>query len=96
MNKYWSEIILQHHPKAIKKWLDGVFDYSSVKFGDIKKGQGDIVIINLKPHYDHNISFVDYMAHTHFIDRIITEGIYTNIYWKREFFVKTTEYICGT
>ncbi len=85
---HWGEIITQHSVDSIKKSLDGIFLYTDVKHG--KNGQGDIVIINLKPT---TIPFEEYFNYTHWVDKIETKGIYTNIYWNREFFTRTTKYI---
>lgn len=38
----------QYRPERIAKWLDGVFEYSQVKWGNVKRGHGDIVIVNPK------------------------------------------------
>lgn len=92
MNK--SQFIQQHSITAIKKWLDGVFEYSSVKFGESKKGQGDIVVVNLKgPDW---LDIKEYLEHTHLVDRIEVAGIYTNIFWSRNFFTLVINFINKT
>lgn len=94
--RFWlNGIIPQHNILAIKKNLEGIFTYSSIKFGEIKKGQGDIVIINLKavPELEGYINFEEYFIHTHLVDRLEIKGIFTNIYWSKEFFAKSIEYI---
>lgn len=92
-DNHWGDVIRQHSVERIKKFLDGVFSYSAVKHGDIKKGQGDVVIVNLKPSYDHRIPFGDYFKHTHWVNKIETKGRYTNIFWNREFFTRTIKHI---
>ena len=85
-----NKFIRQHHPSEISKWLNGVFDYTTIRFG--KKGQGDIVITNLQPN-EFGIDFGEYMRHTHMVDRIEQVGIYTNIYWHRDLFSMTIKHI---
>ena len=85
--KVRQEIIDQHSISSIKKFLDGVFDYTDIKLGEIKKNQGDVVIINLKNNPElPELDFKEYFTHTHWTDRIETLGIYTNIYWNKEFY----------
>lgn len=69
-----------------------MFSYSCIKFGNLEQGEGDVVIINLKPLQEH-ISFKDYMNPTHAVERIETKGIYTNIFWARRFFQETVKEI---
>lgn len=85
------DYLKQHTPDSISRWLSGVFDFSQIKWGNIKKGEGDVVIINLgtNPH----VSIEEYLAHTHSIGRIEQVGIYTNVYFSRDFFRKTIELI---
>lgn len=46
---YWRrEFVADHSIAGIKKKLEYFFDYEQIKHGDLKKGEGDIVIINLK------------------------------------------------
>lgn len=78
-------LVKQHSVKAVKEALDGLWTFTDIKHGDIKKGQGDIVIVNLKP-LQNEYSLIDYLGYTRFIDRVEVTGIYTNIYWGKEFF----------
>ena len=94
--RFWlNGIIPQHDISAIKKNLEGMFTYSDIKLGNIKKNEGNIVIINLKPVEEIDISFKDYFTYTHLVDRIETKGIYTNIYWSRKFYQHLINYICN-
>lgn len=76
MNK---DFIKQHTVKAVEAWLKGVFPYSQIRHGDISRGHGDIVIVNLGDN--PFVSFEEYMRHTHDIERIETVGRFTNIWW---------------
>lgn len=96
VDQNFDKIIRQHQPGRIKMWLKDVFDFTDVKYGNIEKGEGDIVIINLKPSYDHGISFSEYFRHTHWVDRIETKGIFTNIFWKDSFFRKSILFIADS
>lgn len=88
-------IIPQHSIYAIKKSLDGIFTYTSIKHGNINKGEGDVVIINLKWNTElaPYCSFEEYFMYTHLLDRIETKGIYTNIFWSPEFYALNVKYI---
>jgi len=68
----------------VAKWLDGMFTYKQVVNGDIKRGDGDIVIIGA----DSNelVSLDEYLRHVFPLDRVETKGIYTNMYFSREYF----------
>lgn len=76
--------VKQHNLSEVKKYLNGVFSYKQIKLGNIKKGEGDIVIIGLGKN--EFIDFEEYISYTHSIKEIKTIGIYTNIYWSRDFF----------
>lgn len=97
IRKDWRrpELVKQHTPESIKKSLEGIFTFTDIKFGDVKKGQGDVVIINCKvlPELAEHINLKDYLSHTRFVDTIETNGIFTNIYWSKEFFKESLKYI---
>ncbi len=86
--RYWRKgFTSQHSVQAFKDWIGDLWQYSDIRHGDVKKGQGDIVIINLKPSpIETEISLFDYLSHTKDIDRIEKKGIYTNIYFGCKFF----------
>lgn len=88
-----QDYIVQHTPSSIARWLNGVFPYTQVKWGNIKNGEGDVVVINLGKN--DFVSFEEYMRHTHSIDRIVQIGIYTNIYFTRKFFADSVALIAG-
>lgn len=91
--KFWRKgWVAQHRPSRISQMLKDVFEFGQVRFGDIKKGQGDIVIINLKDENDF-VSFKDYISHFLGIKKIEKEGIYTNIYFSDKFFVESIKEI---
>jgi len=90
--EYIPQIIEQHSVESVKKWIGQVFDFSQVKRGDFKKGQGDIVVINLG---NGCVDFREYMEMSHMIKEIKTDGIYTNIFWSRDFFTMVTSHITG-
>ena len=77
----WVE---QHLPSRVAKMLDGVFPYTQVKFGNFKKGEGDIVIINLGNN--EKMTIEDYLGYMLGIDRIVRSGIYTNVHFSKKFF----------
>lgn len=76
----------QHSIESVKKSLCGIYTYSQIKWGAIKKGEGDIVIVNLKPVTDGLPDIKTYLSHTRFVDRVETVGIFTNVYWSDEYF----------
>ncbi len=82
-----------HTPERIKRNLKNIVEFTDIKFGNIHKNEGDIVVVNLKEIPEVQISFKDYMNYFYMIDRIEQKGIYTNIYWKRELFTKTIQNI---
>lgn len=86
-----SSFIKQHYPSNIKKILQGVFGYTDVKFGSIKRSDGDVVIINCIPN--DFISVEDYLRNFLSVDRVEQNGIYTNVFFKKEFFMRTIYYI---
>lgn len=82
---YWRRgWVPQHKISSIKESLEGIFSYSDIKLG--KKGQGDVVIVNLKPLQSYTLQ--DYLGYTRDIDKIETVGIYTNIYWGRKYYTE--------
>lgn len=89
-------LISQHQPHKIAQMLNGVFEYSQVKFG--KPNQGDIVIINLKSPTklgNETLTIQDYLSHFLMIESIQTTGIYTNIRFSRDFYTQTLKRITG-
>lgn len=85
--------ILQHNPQDISEYLNGVFDYKQVKYGNIKKGEGDIVIIGLGKN--EWVSIEEYLKHCYGVDRIETSGIFTNVYFSKRFFIESIKHICN-
>ena len=83
MNPYIDEIMLNHSSKGIENWIKGIVDYTQIKSGDIKKGEGDVVVINLKEPIDY---LKELLEPIFYIDRIETKGIFTNIYFERKVF----------
>lgn len=82
---FWRKgFIKNHNPRDMARLLDNVFDYSQVKFGDTKKGEGDIVIINVGTN-DH-VELEEYLSHFFGVGKIDTNGIYTNVLFSDEFF----------
>ena len=83
-NWWRNGFVNQHKLREVEKWIGDCFSYKQIKLGNIKNGEGDIVVIGLgKNDY---IDFEEYMGYTHSVDRIETNGIYTNIYWSKKFF----------
>lgn len=83
--RHWRKgFVKQHSLSEIKSFIGSVYDYKQIKRGDVKKGEGDIVIIGLQ-ELDW-LDFKEYISHTHSIDRVETKGIYTNIYFGHKFF----------
>ena len=78
--------VAQHKKENIGNWLDGSWSFSQSKQGNIKNGEGDIVLINLRKEYNHNYDLKEYLLHCYDIDKIETKGIYTNIYFGNKFF----------
>lgn len=73
-----------HSPEGIAEYLNGVFEYSKVVYGDINKKQGDVVIINLKKNEE--VPFEEYIKYCRLVDRIETIGRYTNLYYSPKYF----------
>jgi hypothetical protein len=93
--QYYKDYIEQHTPSSISRWLDGVFTYSQVRYGNIKnKEEGDIVIINLCANDD--VSIFEYLSHTHDIKEIKSSGIYTNVFFNSDFYSKLLKHINST
>lgn len=78
-------LVEQHNPDRIAKNIKGVFPFKEVRYGNLKKGDGDIVIINLLDNNEF-VSFREFMDYFYFIDRVEKIGIYTNIYFSKKFF----------
>ena len=89
--KKWraNGLVKQYSPENIgKHFTDFGATFSQIKSGDIKKGEGDIVIINLKlPDDIQNVFFI-FSSLSHFFDLqdISSNGIYTNITFGKEFY----------
>lgn len=100
IRKDWRrpELVRQHSPTSLKKSLEGMFTFTDLKYGDVKKGQGDIVIINCKvlPELAEHVNLKDYLSHTRFVDRTEEVGIFTNIFWSKEFFAESLKDIIST
>lgn len=93
--KYWRNgFVKQHNTKDIAKSLDGIFQYSKVKLGDINKKQGDIVIVNLIEPDD--VSFNEYIKYLFAVEKIEQDGIYTNLFFSKKFFQLVNEVILNT
>jgi hypothetical protein len=88
-----TESIAQHSVRGIENVLRNLYNYTSIKLGDIKKGEGDIVIIDLDEKSNPFCPLKEYLSHTHHIGKIETKGIYTNIYWSDKFYQLTIEEI---
>lgn len=87
-------------PRDIGRWLGSVFDYSSIRYGDIAKKQGDIVIVNctLQPFWRDYVlrtgevlTVETMLKDVYPIDRIVTTGIYTNVYWTGQYILSTLD-----
>ncbi len=76
--------VKQHQLSKVKKIIEDVFDFKEIKFGDIKKRQGDVVLIGLKDN--EHVNFKEYMEYLFSIDRIETKGMYTNIFFGRKYY----------
>lgn len=89
--------VAQHQPKGVERILNGICDFSQVKYGDVKKGEGDIVIINckIKDELKEHINLKDYLTHYLLIEHIEEKGIFTNIYYSKEFFAESIKNIIG-
>lgn len=91
-------LLKQHSVESIKNALNGIFTFSQIKHGNIKKGEGDVVIINIKVNdelKDH-VTLENYLSYTRFIDRIETNGIYTNIFFGKELYNLMNKHILLT
>lgn len=80
--------VKQHQPSRLKEWLKDVFEFSAIKYGETEKGQGDIVIVNLKTPDCFDFDLKEYLKHTHNFERIETNGIYTNLYYGKKFYIE--------
>ena len=105
MNKHrekWIEsvrnpaFIKQHSIEGIKEAMKELYTFSHIKHGDIKKGEGDIVIINLENVECNDVKFEDYIGYCRDIESIKSEGRYTNIYYGGYFFNLVIKSICDT
>jgi hypothetical protein len=85
------KILENHNAQGIKRWITGYYTFSQVKRGDLKKNQGDVVIVNLNT--DNCIPLIEYLEPIFYIEKIEQEGIYTNIFFKREVFIKIIDLI---
>lgn len=81
--KGWIEA---HTPERLARWLDGVCTYTQVKWGVLKRGEGDIVVINPNFLIPEHISLEDYIKYIYGDVRIEQKGIYLNIFFSRKFF----------
>jgi len=77
---------MKYTPKRVGELLDGVFNYSAVKWGDIDRNHGDVVVINVEPTYDHGISFEEYIKYFFRVRKIEQDGRFINIYFARDVF----------
>jgi len=89
--KKWraNGLIKQYKPENIgKHFTDFGATFSQIKRGDIKKNEGDIVIINLKMPDDIQKVFFIFSSLNYFFDiaNIYSNGIYTNITISRKFY----------
>lgn len=88
--RYWRKNwVKQHNPTSISKALGTLYPHSKVIHG--KKGQGDVVIINLKD----TKGLHKYLSYFYGIDRIEQIGIYTNVYFSTDFFSNVIKEIIG-
>lgn len=93
-NLYRKEMINNHQPEEIKGMLSGLFTYTDIRKGNIKQKQGDIVIINLKNDPNaYEFGLKECLDPFLMIKDIKTDGIYTNIYFKPEYFALNIEEI---
>lgn len=77
-------VLEQHSISGVTRLLKaGMYSFTSIKHGNINKKEGDIVIINCK---DGLISLSEHLNYFLFIDNIEIHGIYTNIYFSKEYF----------
>ena len=89
----------QHSVQSFKDNFDSLgYTYSQIKHGDIKKGEGDIVIINLQePDMSEEdiekIAMWEWLEYTRDIKEIKTIGRFTNVYFGDSFFEESLKNI---
>lgn len=75
--------------EGMQSYLSGVCTFSQIHHG--KREQGDLVIVNLE--FPEWLDLKEYIDHFLPLDRIEITGIYTNIYFKRDFFTRIVKYV---